>query len=775
MTLAVQNPDPPHTRLSHISTSPQNPLFRLHSPPPPGEMNPFHTLVNVSVERGDEEAVVTRKRRLLVWHIIMLCMSSVVLLFTLTKTPLRDYAFMILGMSLALVTSLVSLTTLLYFKKHSNGYVMAAMWGYTVAAMFSDVYNVMMDVPRFWPAFMVFMDLILIFRVSEAHTRMYLLVLVVYLIVVELELVVKFGLGEFPGLPPQERRREDICGCENLPCESTATAGVSLLVGQVFIFLMDFNFTRGFATQVLQEKERVEASVQTAKLIATSLASFDLDAADTTLRESSSHLPDELEAAFRTVLANLTCYRPYLPDALFQKGPNAKGSTIGDELPPGRQDGEAALVFTDIKGSTSLWEMAPEAMKKALRIHNTIIRNAITEYDGYEVKTIGDAFMVAFSDPVYAVNFAMMVQEDLLAAVWPERLLQLPQCAPDGSGLWGGIVLRIGVNFGSVNAEINEITGRTDYFGHTVNTAARLEGKCTPGCVALPDTLYRHIRRDDRLRSHASKEMGYLQLAGVSEPMSVHCLVPDSLKGRCEVQQMSITVKKAPNLEEDSISRVVLTSVNGLVSTPCATVGAVRIAFDGVAGVAALDDINAALSSIITAADRTEGVPSNLHGTVATFGWNTARPCRAHIETSLRFARLCYNHSDLYPLHIGLSSSQVVTGNVGSSGQKYMLLSGPCVERSAQLAYEAESEGNAFGFYAPLTIIAQQQAEMLCEGEEGEGEGGEGEGEKSALRHTKDISGAAEVVFEIPSEGADAGRAWNGWGNRSRMISRRTQ
>ena len=57
--------------------------------------------------------------------------------------------------------------------------------------------------------------------------------------------------------------------------------------------------------------------------------------------------------------------------------------------------GIVTLVFTDIEGSTVLWEHLGKAFKPVLDLHNQIFREAIAEFGGYEVKTEGDAFMVA--------------------------------------------------------------------------------------------------------------------------------------------------------------------------------------------------------------------------------------------------------------------------------------------------------------------------------------------------------------------------------------------
>ena len=59
--------------------------------------------------------------------------------------------------------------------------------------------------------------------------------------------------------------------------------------------------------------------------------------------------------------------------------------------------GTITFLFTDIQGSTRLWEQHPEAMETALDRHNTLVREAIEKHGGYVFKTVGDAFCTAFS------------------------------------------------------------------------------------------------------------------------------------------------------------------------------------------------------------------------------------------------------------------------------------------------------------------------------------------------------------------------------------------
>lgn len=64
----------------------------------------------------------------------------------------------------------------------------------------------------------------------------------------------------------------------------------------------------------------------------------------------------------------------------------------GNVVTPPKDD--VTLVFTDVQSSTLQWEERPDAMAEALSIHNQLMRKLITKYQGYEVKTEGDAFMV---------------------------------------------------------------------------------------------------------------------------------------------------------------------------------------------------------------------------------------------------------------------------------------------------------------------------------------------------------------------------------------------
>ncbi len=115
-----------------------------------------------------------------------------------------------------------------------------------------------------------------------------------------------------------------------------------------------------------------------------------------------------------------------------------------------------AFLFTDIAGSTRLWETQPQAMALALAQHDRILRDAIERRRGRVFKTVGDAFCAAFDDAGDAVEAALDLQRELRAATWDPRT--------------GRLCVRAGIHVGPAEERDD------DYFGPTLNRTARLQG-----------------------------------------------------------------------------------------------------------------------------------------------------------------------------------------------------------------------------------------------------------------------------------------------------------
>jgi predicted ATPase/class 3 adenylate cyclase len=122
------------------------------------------------------------------------------------------------------------------------------------------------------------------------------------------------------------------------------------------------------------------------------------------------------------------------------------------------------LLFTDIEGSTRLWEAEPEAMTKGLRRHDEILRGAIELAGGYVFKTVGDAFNAAFATAEAALDAAIAAQRALVGQEWPTTR---------------PILVRMGLHTGACEERDN------DYFGPAVNRVARLESAAHGGQVLL--------------------------------------------------------------------------------------------------------------------------------------------------------------------------------------------------------------------------------------------------------------------------------------------------
>jgi class 3 adenylate cyclase len=126
--------------------------------------------------------------------------------------------------------------------------------------------------------------------------------------------------------------------------------------------------------------------------------------------------------------------------------------------------GTVTFLFTDIAGSTSLWENAPEGMRAALECHDAILHASIEAHGGQVFSTGGDGLAAVFARSVDAIAAASQAQAALTAETWP-------QDAP--------VRVRMGVHTG----EAIERDG--DYFGPALNRASRLMGMAHGGQVLV--------------------------------------------------------------------------------------------------------------------------------------------------------------------------------------------------------------------------------------------------------------------------------------------------
>ncbi|CAO3590123.1 unnamed protein product [Absidia cylindrospora] len=241
------------------------------------------------------------------------------------------------------------------------------------------------------------------------------------------------------------------------------------------------------------------------------------------------------------------------------------------EVPP--PINQVALVFTDIKNSTFLWETQQEDMRSSIKIHDTIMRRTLRSVGGYEVKTEGDAFMACFQNITGALLWCFTVQLQLLEADWPAGILETEEGREienaDGGMIYRGLSVRMGIHWGTPVFERNPITNRMDYFGPVVNKAARIcnaaDGgqicvssdvvmalKSIPGVLGSSDDeemallkargtggmgyLLRDVQQLKRLGFHVM-ELGERRLKGLETPEMLSFVYPKQLDGRMEADR----------------------------------------------------------------------------------------------------------------------------------------------------------------------------------------------------------------------------------------------
>jgi class 3 adenylate cyclase len=170
-----------------------------------------------------------------------------------------------------------------------------------------------------------------------------------------------------------------------------------------------------------------------------------------------------------------------------------------------------AFLFTDIKGSTDLYNRVGDARAYGfVREHYSVLTRAVREHDGAVVKTIGDAVMAAFTDPVRAFDAALAIRGDILE--FNRRL------AAETGAEHVSILVKIGLHSGACIAVT--LNDRLDYFGSTVNLAARLQNESEGGDIILSETMAGEPGIAERLAPlDAKPETAHVK--GFAEPIAL--------------------------------------------------------------------------------------------------------------------------------------------------------------------------------------------------------------------------------------------------------------
>lgn len=207
--------------------------------------------------------------------------------------------------------------------------------------------------------------------------------------------------------------------------------------------------------------------------------------------------------------------------------------------------GMVTLVFTDVQNSTKLWESNPDAMNEGLEKHDAMLRELLKLFRGYEVKTEGDAFFVAFFTVLEAILWCCAVQRALLKAEWPEALLKLPAASTEWAKddaehanppIFSGIRIRMGIHCGNAKCRRNPITGRMDYFGSVVNRCARISDSGHGGQIVCSDKVLQFLKEAQTSGTFTDNvevyDLGPQMYKGVGNAIQVYEILPAELNAR---------------------------------------------------------------------------------------------------------------------------------------------------------------------------------------------------------------------------------------------------
>jgi len=238
-------------------------------------------------------------------------------------------------------------------------------------------------------------------------------------------------------------------------------------------------------------------------------------------RYKAGHLPPEPRAI--QILAEAAVRRGFLSRAWLQRflhaarypQPDALIAQLADALGlPGAPGSVAALptgtlafLFTDIVGSTVLWERQPQAMEPALARHDALLRQAIDADGGQVVRTAGDAFHAVFTTVAAALDAALAIQRSLAAEPW---------------GPIGAIQVRVAVHVGT--AQLRD----GDYFGPPLNRVARLLDAGHGGQVLLSNAA-QELVRDALPKGTELRDLGEHRLKDLARPERIFQVVAPDL------------------------------------------------------------------------------------------------------------------------------------------------------------------------------------------------------------------------------------------------------
>lgn len=212
---------------------------------------------------------------------------------------------------------------------------------------------------------------------------------------------------------------------------------------------------------------------------------------------------------------------------------------------PQLPSGTITFLYTDIEGSTPMWDHNPQAMQASVERHNAILREAIEAHGGMIYKVIGDAFQAAFSMPPKAIEAAVAAQKALVSADWGES---------------GPIRVRMGIHTGPAEASAGDYISSSS--NQTLNRVARIMAAGHGGQI-LVSLAVEELSRGRLPKEITLKDQGEHHLRGLNQPERLFQVLAPGLTEEFpplvtrSLQQHNLPVETTPFVgRETEIERV---------------------------------------------------------------------------------------------------------------------------------------------------------------------------------------------------------------------------
>eukprot|EP01065_Artemidia_motanka_P029333 TRINITY_DN35470_c0_g1_i1.p1 TRINITY_DN35470_c0_g1~~TRINITY_DN35470_c0_g1_i1.p1 ORF type:complete len:930 (+),score=174.26 TRINITY_DN35470_c0_g1_i1:54-2792(+) len=679
--------------------------------------------------RVETEEQQRQQKELLFGPFVLLCGLSFSFYLYNSLRDNRFFGAFHIGLLLCFVNSSAVVATSLSQNKLPLWLAELAICGCTTGVLLIDWGNAsLVGTPRVWALNVLGVDGLLVINASSRLTIFVLVSTLLMLCFTASEDAYRWGLYRVDEWStPLDDDRRSRSSCTDLPCGIEAPTASAGLLAYSLVLMIDFHLTRRFAQGMRTQSAKAQGSVKLAEAVAVALSKFDLARAESKLKEAEAEgeeaLPLGLHAAFLRLLQNLAQFQSYLPQVCFiltddevdpaeglleavRTDSGRLGVTVIGTV-PAPVGPTATICFTDIEGSTELWDLFPVGMQRALATHNQVLRECAAKWNGYECKTIGDAFMFAFDQPSSAVAAALDIQESLCAAPWPTELQTLHRCARlwdrHGSQVWGGLRVRAGIHTGDVHREDNQLTGRADYFGQTVNMAARIESASVGGAVCITGRVLSAIEPEmEMLGRPVVLDLGSVPMRGVALPPVVHCLIPAALRERQDEVRRVRVYRDRPTDTNSSDSKsahsgnhrkLARSRTNSQLQCSKATFACIT-ACPRTLPVEPLQSVSRIVAAVDDAVDRTWGTVVAVLGTTFLAAWGAVgRNNGQHAMQAARTSGMLYAAMQQEEweagVHYGAGSGLAMHGSSGSNRHTFVLALGPAVELAAKLAAAA--------------------------------------------------------------------------------------